>query len=479
MKCELFKIKNGEICETCNGFFIAKINDDIILIKSGTFKKFSPLNIFKKETTCNQQESPDNIEPEENLISAQESLEIINSLQKEMLQLKEEHKNQIVALKEECSESAKQLNDYTSDIAGLEIARDRLSAHISKLEDDHIKAIGERNECRNKLDETTEILQRTEKEKKELEQQYALYSKRAEEKRSIIRKQRDEYKDLIDEMIKDKKNLEKMEKLKSKKTEPPDNLLELENIKGSLESIVEEIFLESPDMTNKQAIALLKKVKSPVNNKKRWRASTIQNRVNNYLKKRDEIKQHIKKPPYNINHKTNRWGESILHDQHTQDIYNKYHVYLTIVGVKALTNVLSERCSEVLTARSMHDLILSTLSKKGIKVGKHTYRGYLLYFVLSKRLISSGKGNSFKYTIMDFKNEIEINSVDGKEISRHGWIIQNGWLNPPDVETKKLIEEAKDCSEQRLKEIDDYLLRKINLNISNKNKNCDAWKSLQ
>ena len=74
--------------------------------------------------------------------------------------------------------------------------------------------------------------------------------------------------------------------------------------------------------------------------------------------------------------------------------------------------------------------------------------------------------------MMNLKREIEINSADGNETSRHRCIVQNGWLNPPDIETKKLIEEAKDCSEQRLKEINECLLNKINSNYS-------AWRSLQ
>lgn len=74
--------------------------------------------------------------------------------------------------------------------------------------------------------------------------------------------------------------------------------------------------------------------------------------------------------------------------------------------------------------------------------------------------------------MMNLKGEIKINSADGKETSRHKCIIQNGWLKPPDVETKELIEEAKNCSEQRLKEINECLLSKINSNYS-------VWRSFQ
>ena len=398
MKCELLEIKNGEIREICDGFIIARIRNDILLIESGTFKKFLSY-IFKKETTGKQIDYLADIALKEKLISTQD-LEI-DSLQKEILQLKEEQEKQLSSLDGKCSVLTKRLENYASGVDDeLEVVRDRYGKHISKLEDDHIKAIDERNEYRNKLNKTNEVLKQTEKEK----EIYISYVEAAERKKTYIRKQRNEYKNLVDEMIKDKKNLEKLEKLKSKKAEPSDYLMELGKITGRLEIIVEKIFFESPDLTDKQAITLLRKVTSPVDNKRRWRAATIRNRVETYLKRRGEIKQHIKKTPYNINHETNRWGESILHDPHTKNVYNSYHVYLTKIGAKGFANVLSERGSEVLTAKEMHNLILSTLSKIGVRVSKHTYRGYLLHSMLSNRLMCSGKGNLIRYTIKKDKD---------------------------------------------------------------------------
>ena len=458
MKCELFDIKNGEIYEICTGLMIARIGNDILLIESGTFKK-SLGNIFKKERNGEQLESLVDVASKENLIYEQKRE--INSLQKETSQLKDEHEKQQASLEGKCSVLTKRLEDCTSGIADLEGVKYRYKAHISKLEDDHIKAIDERNECRNKLDKRSEILQQTKKENEKLTGQYELYIKATEEKKAFLRKQRDEYINLVDEMIKDKKNLEKSERLKSKKIEPSSYLLELEKTKGSLESIVEKIFLESPDMTDKQAITLLKRVKSSVNNKKRWHVSTINNRVDTYLKKQNEIKQRIKKPQYDINHKTNRRGESILHNQHTQNIYNNYHVYLTKTGIIALAYVLNERCSEVLTAKDMHDLIHSTLSKNGIKAGKHTYRGYLLYFVLSNRLISSGKGNSFQYTIKphsSFNKKIDIvpesESVVEPEIVKKD---EAGIIKKPELVIEKT---CPICGE--IKNIDEFYKNKSN-----------------
>lgn len=325
----------------------------------------------------------------------QEQAEIIDRLDE-----KDEQEKQLASLEGKCSVLTKRLENYTSGIDDeLEVVRDRYRKHISKLEDDCIKFIDERNEYKNKLNKTNEVLKQTEKEKKI----YISYLKATERKKAYIRKQRNEYKNLLEqkqqEMRKDKKKLEELEKLKSKKAEPSDYLTELSRVTGSLEIIVEKIFFESPDLTEKQAIILLRKVKSPSDNKKRWRATTIRNRVDTYLRKHDKIEQRIIKPPYNINHETNRWGESVLHDQHTQNIYNSFHVYLTKIGLKGLINVLNKRSSEVLTAEEMHNLILSTLHKLGIKIGKHTYRGYLLYFILNNKVIRSGKNNTFRYTI--------------------------------------------------------------------------------
>jgi len=403
MKCELLEIKNGEIREICNGFMIARLRNDILLIESGTFKKVLG-NIFKKETTGKQLESLADIASKENLISTQ-NLEI-NSLQNEILKLKEEHEKQLASLEGKCSVLTKRLENYTSGMDDeLDVVRDRYRKHISKLEDDRMRVIDKRDEYKNKLDKTNEVLKQTEKEKEEITVEYMSYTKDTDEKKAYIRKQRNEYKNLLEQ------KQQELEKLKlsylTKKEEPSDYLMELSKI-TSLESIVEKIFFEIPDLTERQAITLLREVKSPGDDKRRWRATTICNRVSTYLKRRCEIKQRIKKPPYNINHETNRWGESVLHDQHTQNVYNSFHVYLTKTGVKGLANVLSERSFEVLTAKEMHNLILSTLSKMGIRVGKHTYRGYLLHSLLSNRLIRSGKGNSFRYTIKEDKGTPQV-----------------------------------------------------------------------
>lgn len=324
----------------------------------------------------------------------QEQAEIVDRLDE-----KDEQEKQLAALEGKCSVLTKRLENYTSGIDDeLEVVRDRYRKHISKLEDDCIKFIDERNEYKNKLNKTNEVLKQTEKEK----EIYISYLKATERKKVYIRKQRNEYKNLLEqkqqEMRKDKKKLEELEKLKSKKADPSDYLTELSRVTGSLEIIVEKIFFESPYLTEKQAIILLRKVKNPIG-KRRWRAATIRNRVDTYLKKHDKIERRIIKPPYNINHETNKWGESILHDQHTQNIYNSFRVYLTKIGLKGLTNVLNKRSFDVLTAEEMHNLILSTLHKLGIKIGKHTYRGYLLYFILNNKVIRSGKNNTFRYTI--------------------------------------------------------------------------------
>jgi len=224
------------------------------------------------------------------------STESHNEILKNLVQKtdeKDEQEKQLAPLDGKCPVLTKRLQDYTSGMDDeLGVVRDRYGKHISKLEDDYIKAIDERNDYKNKLNETNKILQQTEKEKEELEQQYRTHIKTSEGVRARIRKQRNEYKDLLEqkqqELIKDKKKLKELEKLKSKKAEPSDYLMELSKI-TSLETIVKKIFSESPDLTEKQAILLLKKVKSPVDNKGRWRVSTIRDRVGNYLKKRSGI----------------------------------------------------------------------------------------------------------------------------------------------------------------------------------------------
>jgi len=312
MKCDLLEIKNGEIRKICTGLMIARLGNDILLIESGTFKK-SLGNIFKKERNSEQLESLVDVASKENLISEQE-LEI-NLLQKKISQLKDEHEKQIASLKGKCSVLTKRLENYTSGVDDeLEVVRDRYGKHISKLEDDHIKAIDERNEYKNKLNKTNEVLKQTEKEK----ELYISYLEAAEGKKTYIRKQRNEYKNLLEQ------KQQELESLKSKKAEPSDYLRELDEIPGSLESIVKKIFFESPDLTEEQAIILLKKVKSSFNNKRRWRSSTIHNRIDTYLKKQSKIVEKDKNKTYMAGRVT------FLKEEYKE---KKIRIYITFDGM--------------------------------------------------------------------------------------------------------------------------------------------------
>lgn len=61
-------------------------------------------------------------------------------------------------------------------------------------------------------------------------------------------------------------------------------------------------------------------------------------------------------------------------------------------------------------------------------------------------------------------DRIVIEASDGTEASRHKCIIQNGWLRPAFYEERQLMDEAKTCSPERLKEINDRLVEIINCN---------------
>lgn len=52
----------------------------------------------------------------------------------------------------------------------------------------------------------------------------------------------------------------------------------------TLEDIVEKLFADNPDLNEEEAVRQLKEVKDPQTNKSMWKAGTIRNRVNTYLR---------------------------------------------------------------------------------------------------------------------------------------------------------------------------------------------------
>ena len=68
-----------------------------------------------------------------------------------------------------------------------------------------------------------------------------------------------------------------------------------------------------------------------------------------------------------------------------------------------MNHILNERISTVLTAKEAYELVLSALSGIHISRSKNKCRGYLLYFVLTKRLEITGKNKELRYNIMKDK----------------------------------------------------------------------------